>query len=162
MYRWVVLFHVLAVLTFVLLHGASAVAMLKLRKERDIGRVKALLQLSAYPMMLGYGSFALVIISGIALGFMGGWWARAWIWVALGLVVLIFLGMGGLASTSMNVIRDELGLPSSYGNPHAHPDREVDPARLEERLDRLPAIPVSLIGGIGLALLTWLMMFKPF
>ena len=46
MYQWLVLLHILGAFGFVLAHGASTFAALGLRKERDLDRVRALLDLS--------------------------------------------------------------------------------------------------------------------
>ena len=46
LYNWIVFLHVAGAFTFVLAHGASAGVALKLREERDVPRVQALLELS--------------------------------------------------------------------------------------------------------------------
>jgi hypothetical protein len=46
LYQWIVLLHVIAAFTFALAHGVSAGVALKLRGEREIPRVQALLVLS--------------------------------------------------------------------------------------------------------------------
>jgi hypothetical protein len=45
-YNWIVFVHILGAFTFVLAHGVSAGVSLKLREERAIPRVQALLDLS--------------------------------------------------------------------------------------------------------------------
>jgi hypothetical protein len=162
MYRWIVLTHVLFVLAFVLFHGSSVVALWKLRRERVVERVKVILELSAYPFIAAYLSLFLVVVTGVVLGFMGGWWARGWIWAALGLLVVVFVAMGAMGSGALNRLREELGLPSSYGQPSSQPDRPADPERVAALLNRLPVWPITAIGAAGLVLFTWLMMLKPF
>ncbi len=45
-YRWIVFVHVGAALVFMLAHGASASVAFRLRRERDVARLSALLDLS--------------------------------------------------------------------------------------------------------------------
>ena len=59
--RWLIFLHVLAVLTFFLAHGASAAMAFKLRKERDFGRIRAMLDLS-------WSTGVLVIVSFLIMG----------------------------------------------------------------------------------------------
>ncbi|MGA9190629.1 MAG: hypothetical protein WBZ24_02770 [Anaerolineales bacterium] len=162
MYRWIVLLHVLSVLGFVLLHGASAMTFMRLRREADPERVKALLALSVYPATLSWLSLGMLLLSGIALGFMGGWWSSGWIWASLGVLILMILAMGFLGSRSLNVIRADLGLPSSYGDAPPEPEDRPPVEVVHTRMAELPAWPLMGVGAGGLAILTWLMMFKPF
>ncbi len=162
MYRWVVVLHVLSVFGFVLLHGASAMVFLRLRGERDPERVKALLQLSSFPANAAWASLAILLLSGIALGFMGGWWVRGWIWVSLGVLILMILAMGFMGSRSLNVIRGSLGIPSSYGEEPPEPQHRAELGTVQSQLAELPAWPLMAVGGGGIAILTWLMMLKPF
>lgn len=81
MYRWIVFNHVARVLVFLRAHGASAVVSFRLKNERDPERLRALLDLSSASI----GSIAtwiplgVVILTGVVLGFMGGWWGQWWI-----------------------------------------------------------------------------------
>lgn len=162
MYRWIVLTHVLGVLGFVLLHGTSAVVFVRLRSETDIESAKALLKLSAFPAVTSWVSLVVVILSGIALGFMGGWWVRGWIWVSLGVFVVMVLAMGFMGSRGLNEIRANLGLPSSYGEAPPEPSGRAGHDQVRQQLAALPTWPLMSVGGGGLAILAWLMMFKPF
>lgn len=162
MYRWIVLLHVLSVLGFVLVHGASAMTFMRLRREKDPERVKALLALSVYPANLSWVSLGTLLISGISLGFMGSWWAWGWIWASLGVLILMILAMGFMGSRSLNLIRGDLGLRSSYGEAPPKPEERASFELVQARLAQLPAWPLMAVGAGGLAILTWLMMFKPF
>ena len=55
LYQIVVFLHVVFVLGYLLAHGVSAAVAFALKKERDLNRIRALLDLSAasYPAMLG-------------------------------------------------------------------------------------------------------------
>src|SRR5262249_23247661 len=95
MYQWLVFSHVLRVFGFRLAPGASAAVAFKLRGEREIARVRALLDLSRGAAAVGNVSLLVLLAAGIAAGFGGGWWGRGWIWAALGLLVLISFAMTG-------------------------------------------------------------------
>ncbi len=158
-YRWTVLIHVLSVLGFVLVHGSSAMVIMHLGRETNPERVRALPALSVYPANL---SLVTLLLSGIALGFMGSWWARGWTWASLGFLILMILTMGFLGSRALNGIRADLGLPSSYGEAPPDPEDRAPFEAVQARIAGLPAWPLMGVGVGGLAMLTWLMMFKPF
>lgn len=162
MYQWVLWLHVSSILGFVLFHGVSAVAVFRLRGEQSPERAKALLQLSTYPANLAWISLGVLLVTGIALGFLGHWWSWGWIWVSIGVLVAVIVGMSLLGSKSMNIIRGRLGMPTSYGEA---PDPSLafeHPGQLSEHLARLPIWPLSGLGFGGLLVIVWLMMFKPF
>ena len=71
MYQWVVFLHVLGVFGFLMSHGVSAAVSLKLRGERDLERVRALLQPSGLSLYASYPSLLLLLVTGIVAGFMG-------------------------------------------------------------------------------------------
>src|SRR5437899_1261556 len=97
-YPWVVLIHVAGAFGFVLGHGTSVLVAFRLRSERESARVTALLDLSGSSLAMMYGALLLLLIAGIVAGFMGGYWGHAWIWVALGLFVVIVVAMYPLGS----------------------------------------------------------------
>lgn len=74
-----VFLHVAFVLLFVLIHGASVVIAFRLRGEHDPARVAPLLETSraaveGWPFPVALAGF---VLTGIALGFMGGYWDPA-------------------------------------------------------------------------------------
>ena len=80
LYPWVVLLHGIAAFTFALAHGVSAGVALKLRSERDIPRVQALLDLSRFATNGMYGSIFVLLIAGLTAAFIAGLWGKGWIW----------------------------------------------------------------------------------
>lgn len=162
---WLVLTHVLAVLAFVLVHGASAAVAFKLRSERDPVRVRALLELSNAYLNWTYGALVVLLLSGIAAGIVGGWWTsgRLWLWVSVGLLVAVLVGMYGVATPYFDALRHAVGLPT-YQDVRDH--RDPPPAATEDELallldSRRPAA-VALIGLGGIGLIASLMVLKPF
>jgi hypothetical protein len=43
--------------------------------------------------MLAYVSLLVILVSGVAAGFMGDWWGRPWIWISIGLLLAIATAM---------------------------------------------------------------------
>lgn len=161
-YPLVVFVHVLAAFAFVLAHGVSVFVALRLRSERQTERVAALLDLSR--SSIGAASLALIVLflAGIAAGFLGNHWGRLWIWVSIGLIVVLWAAMGAIGSRHFNELRLAIGLPSTYGKrddplPEPRPSAEVATMLASSRPYWLAAI-----GGGGLVLLLWLMAFQPF
>jgi hypothetical protein len=78
-----VLLHVIAAFTFALAHGVSAGVALKLRGEREVPRVQALLDLSEFATNEMYVSILVLLVAGVAATFIAGLWGRTWIWAAI-------------------------------------------------------------------------------
>jgi hypothetical protein len=163
-YPWIVLVHVISVLGFLAAHGVSMAVVFRLRSERDLGRVRALLDLSAASLGSVYLFVLVVLLSGIVAGIVGGWWTsgRLWIWASLILLIGIAVYMSYNASDYFNELRRAAGLAGNVRG-KAFPAGEPDSARLGDVLgDRRAAWEFLAIGGGGLVVLTWLMMLKPF
>jgi len=159
------LIHVQGVMAFVLIHGGSGLVALKVRGERDRARIGSLVDLSSASLGWGWLALGVVFFGGILAGIAGGWWTsgRLWIWASLVIFVVVTLLMTPLASGYMNGVRTALGLPTSQ-------DRRKDQASptptSDEELERIlrsnRPIAAAVIGAAGIAVLTWLMMAKPF
>ena len=164
MYRWLIFLHVLGVFGFLLAHGAAAAVAFKLRGEREIERIRALLDLSRGVTAVASVSLLVLLAAGITAGFMGDWWGRYWIWASLGLLVLIGIAMMVLGSRSFNRIRQMVQaseLSRSKPDIHPFPSASMD-KQLAAMLAATHPVLLTVIGGGGLALILWLMMFKPF
>ena len=162
MYRWLVYIHILAVFIFLLAHGGSTSVAFRLSRESERSRLAALLDLSSASLGVMYLSLLVLLIAGIILGFMGKWWGLAWIWVSLALLVLMAVAMYVRASIPFNRVRQAAGLPYFDGRraqPAATPasDEVVRAAAAAIR----PA-EAAAMGIVPIAIILWLMMFKPF
>ncbi len=162
MYRWLVYIHILAVFIFLLAHGGSASVAFRLRRESERSRLAALLDLSSASLGVTYLSLLVLLIAGIILGFLGKWWGLGWIWGSLALLVLMAVAMYIRASIPFNRVRQAAGLPFFDGRrtqPAAPPasDEVVRAAAAAIR----PA-EVTVTGILPIAIILWLMMFKPF
>lgn len=166
---WLVLAHVLGAFAFLAIHGVSMGVWWRLRTERDRARVVSYLELSA--SMIGPMSFAglALIVTGILAGIAGGWWFNGqwWLWLSIGLLVVIVGAMTPLVAIPLGEVRRALGIQmanqrAAGASPDPMPPDPVD----DETLDRLLRNPKprlgAAIGIVGIVLITWLMEFKPF
>ena len=158
---WLKLLHVAAGFAFALAHGVSAFTTLKLRGERDPARVTALLDLSRVSLPVTDLAIVLLLVSGIVSGFVGGYWGHLWIWISIGVLVLLFVFMSIRGVKHHDAIRHGLGLPGFYDHKGATIP-EADPEALAKALDSPRAIELAAVGFIGLGVLLWLMVVKPF
>lgn len=162
---WIVYAHVLGAFAFATGHGVSVTMAFRLRSERDPARIAAILDLSLWslsPASLMSIGFVVLLLSGIAAGFTGGYWGRFWIWVALVLLVLIAGLMTPLGTGYYNKVRAAIGQKpprdkSDTPVPAPLPPEELEPLLMSPR----PWVLVVL-GGIGFAAILLLMLFKPF
>jgi hypothetical protein len=161
MYGFVVLLHVLGAFTFVAAHGVSMVAAVRLRGERDRVRQVALLDVSAAGVGLMYVGLLVLLAAGIVAGFMGNHWGRAWIWAALVTLVLVIVVMYAVATPFYGRMRAAAGI----GQWAERRDRYKPPAT-EADLDLLASsnapFVLATVGVIGLVVIIWLMLLKPF
>ena len=161
-YPWIVLLHVAGAFIFVLGHGASGMAALRLRQERDPVRIGALLDLSGASLGLMYAGILVLLVGGVWAAFAGNWWGQAWIWIAIGLLVLIVVAMYPLGSMYYGRVRNAVGL-KKYNDPKdAPPPTPASPAELDALLSSPRPFQLAAIGGVGLLLILWLMIVKPF
>ena len=163
MYRWWVFLHIVGGFGFFMAHGASAMAAIRLRQERDIQRVRALLDLSQASLGAMYVSLLLLLAGGIVAGFLGDWWGRGWIWTAIGVLLVLMGSMYGLASNYYNKVREAVGIQTyQQKKKGVEPGPPVGPEELAAILETPRPIVILAIGLVGLLVILWLMILKPF
>jgi hypothetical protein len=154
-YEWWVFLHILGVFGFLLGHGVSVGVTFRLRRERDPGRVNALLELSGSSLTVFFYGLLVLVVAGVVAGFLGKWWDEGWIWTALGVLVGISVAMSVLARPYYKRVRLVAEAMAS-GSEAVTEDQFVSILR-----SPLPLVNAA-IGFAGLLVLLWLMMFKPF
>ena len=164
MYQWLVFAHILGVFGFLLAHGTAAAVTFALRRQREVERVRVLLDLSRGVTMVANVSLLVLLAAGITAGFMGNWWGQGWIWASLGLFILIGVTMTLLGSRPLNRIRQlvHAGIPSRLEAIRHSPLDTSAEKQLAGLLDATHPWLLAMIGGGGLVLILWLMLFKPF
>jgi hypothetical protein len=161
-YPWIKLLHVVGAFGFVLAHGASAFAALRIRDEREPARVAALLDRSGSSLGLMYVSLMVLLVGGIWAAFVAGLWGALWIWAAIAVLVIVVVAMYPLGSQHYQNVRRAVGL-KAYSDPKdAPPPAPAPPAELEALLASNRPFLLAAIGGIGLLVILWLMVVKPF
>lgn len=143
MYRWLLLLHFAGLAMFLLAHGFSAAAALSLRADRPASENRLLLSLSQGSYNLMYGGLLLLVGTGVWMGFLGGWWGRAWLWVSIGVLLAVLIVMGALAG--------------AYRSARGAPDEA-----LAEAVSRTRPVTLTWTGAAALAALLFLMVLKPF
>ncbi|MEO8612390.1 MAG: hypothetical protein ABI690_31130 [Chloroflexota bacterium] len=159
MYRWIVLLHILGAVAFFMAHGVSAAMALRLRRETNLERLCTLLGLSEVAVPVMYFSLLVLLLAGIGAGIMGNWFVQGWIWAALVLLIVLGLWMGYYAQKHYSPIRQALGI-TYRGRPGANP-----PASESEVAALVQATNPGMLTGVSfvvIAIILWLMIFKPF
>lgn len=158
---WLVFAHILGAFTFVMAHGVSIFAALRLRGERDQARVAALLDLSKSAVTIAAIAVAFLLLTGIAAGFAGDYWGQRWIWASIAILVLLWGYMGFRGTKYHDAVRHAVGSIGIYDHKATEPP-PADPAALAALQASSRALELAAVGGIGLVVILWLMVFKPF
>jgi hypothetical protein len=160
MYQYIVLLHVIGAFIFALSHGVSLYVGLQLRGTRSREEVAALLNLSQISIGGLYGGLALLLIGGVWAGFAGDHWGSGWIWAALGTLIVVIAAMYVLATPFYQRMRVAAGVAT---DPKIiERAGEIGPDELAGMGASGRPIQLAAIGGIGLLVILWLMVVKPF
>jgi hypothetical protein len=162
LYPWLVYLHIAGAFLFVMAHGVSALTAFRLRAERDPARMSLLLNLSSMSLGAMYVGLLVLLVAGVVAAIVGDWLRMLWPWVAIGVLVLVAIGMYVLGTRYYAAVRQALGMPSMNDRkgeppPSARPIEEV--VRL---LDTRRPEQIAAFGTGGLLILLWLMVMKPF
>jgi uncharacterized membrane protein len=145
LYSWLKFLHLVGVAAFLLGHGISAGCSFGLRARPSASYARALLELSRGSYAVAYPGLAVVIGTGVWMGFAGHWWSRGWIWAAIVVLVVIYVVMAILSEPY-----------------HAARDAGEDEVVLRKSLARTRPLAATLTGTAALLALVFLMVFKPF
>ena len=159
MYEWLILLHVAAVLAFMLAHGVHISAMWRMRAEPDPVVSSTLLNVVPSAVVLRI-LLAVIVGTGVLAGFMGSWWTRGWIWTSLAVLVVIWVAMWRYAGAYYGLVEDAAARAiEARGSDatDATAQREFDAARRGWQ-----TMAMTVVGFGGVAVILWLMMFKPF
>ncbi len=162
MYNIVIFLHVVGVFIFLLAHGTSQAVAFALRKERNMEHVRALLLFSPSTFGMMYGGLLLILLTGIAGGFLLNWWGQGWIWAALVLLIVMVAVMSVYVIPYYGNLRKAAGLPYMLRGKIQPPAPPVSDAELARMLESPHGMYSALIGWTGLLVILALMMFKPF
>jgi len=158
---WLVFLHVSSVAGFLLAHGASAAMGFRVRSGASTETVRSLTDLSSRSSPVMYAFLVLVVITGVLLGFNGSYWGRAWIWVAI-VVLVVTIGLMNVLGTRYNAIRVAVGLPGRFNQRAAPQPPTASADQVTRDVTQAPRDLITAIGVVALLLLFWLMILKPF
>lgn len=154
-YQYWVLIHLAGVLALLATHGASMVALYRVRgvaPDRD--RIADTIAFSGSTTIPMYVALGLLLVGGVGAALKGHYLNDPWITISIAVLVLTVLAMLALASPYFRKVRAACALRPS-GVP-----RVSDEELLE--LVRSPrAHVISAIGILGLVVILYLMVFKP-
>ena len=147
MYQWIVFLHILGVFWFLLAHGVSLYVAFRVQREKDIHGIQALLGLSASAVMASLIGLIVLLAAGVALAFMGSWWSQGWVWASMS----IFTGPAFRRAR----------MAAGFTGPTTVNESSVSEKLPQAIAELRPMIPM-VIGGVGLIVILWLMVLKPF
>ncbi|MFP3854965.1 MAG: DUF2269 family protein [Anaerolineales bacterium] len=161
MYRWLVFLHVASSFLFMMTHGATAAVMFRLRAEVSQDSLFSLIKIRRWAEIPFSIATAVMFLSGIALAIIGGWWRTGWIWSSLAIFVLITVAMATLGRRYLDGVAAHV---AGFASGDAR-DSIADPANafdISEAASAGRPVLLGSIGIIGILVILWLMMFKPF
>jgi uncharacterized membrane protein len=135
-------------------HGVSITAALRLRRERDRGRIGELLRFSGSSVLGMYVSLAWLIVFGVIAAVQGAYWGERWLWASIVILLLVTGEMSAVARPYYARVKEAVELRPS-GVPRRS-DEELE-AILRSRITLLNAT----LGFAALGVIAWLMIFKP-
>src|SRR5437773_2919406 len=109
----------------------------RLRQEPDPIRIGAILDMSLYslsPTSLMTIGFVVLLLSGIAAGFEGAYWGRAWIWASIVLLIAITGLMTPFAAVHYNKLRAAVGQKAPRDKSDTPPPAPLPADQLEPLL----------------------------
>jgi hypothetical protein len=154
--------HLIGVFVFLLGHGVSVGVSFRLRKEKDRARIGALLDLSASSYLGFVIGFFLILGSAIGMAALASWWGAGWWWAAfIGFWVMAIV-MTPYAAARYGKVRRALGLNLPMGGKPKGEAPVLSDEQIAETLAKVNPWVLSVIGFGGIAILAFLMTFKPF
>jgi hypothetical protein len=159
---WILFLHVLGAFMFVAGHGVSMFVVFQVRRERDRGKLAALLDLSGWSLVVAGIGLLVLLIAGIVAGIVLGSFGRWWIWVSLVLLVVIGGLMTPVGGAYLRGLRLAIGQRpgnAKPGDPDPVPVGDAELATMQA--SNKPEL-LLLLGAGGFVVILWLMMFKPF
>ena len=160
--RWLVFVHVLGAFGFFFFHGVSAIMALRLRRETDLARIRALLDLSSASIPLMGVSFLIMGLTGVTLPFLVHIWDRVYIWLSIALILAVFIYMSVFNEGHYKRLRRMVGLPYMRGSRTYPAEPPCTPQEVEAHIRSTNVVPLAIAGFAVPVIVLWLMLFKPF
>ena len=160
MHAWLLFLHIVAVLAFVLAHGIHASIMWRMRGESDPETCLSLFNGVPQTTMVRVLGLA-VISTGLLAGFTSTWWQQWWMWLSLTLLVVIWVAMWRWGGSYFGAI-EQTGTRALETRQAGGPEATVALEAFHRTRTGWQPAGMMIIGLGGLAMIAWLMVFKPF
>lgn len=160
--RWLIFIHVLSVITFFLAHGTSVAMAFQLRKETNIERIRAMLELSSTTLMMLFVSFLVMGLTGLIMPFILKIWGQIWVWLSIVLMVYVFIHMSLRNNKTYYLLRKLVGLPYRQGNKDFPAEPPASDEEILAHIRKISVYELIAVGYVIPAFVLWLMVFKPF
>jgi len=109
-----------------------------------------------------YVGLLLLLVTGIIAGFMGSYWGKGWIWASIILLVVLLIIMWVYGSAYYGKVRTAVGLQPYRRTEQMTLGNTASEQELDALLRSNRPIVLTVVGLLGLLIILWLMMFKPF
>lgn len=153
-YTWFVFVHVAGLVLFVAAHGVSMFTAYRIRALRDPAAVLADLAWSQAATRVATVGLLALLIGGAGAATVSGVWGTRWVLGSVVVLVIVIAAMYGVGARYYYALRGRL-------TPDALAAAPISTAELTTLLSsRVPDVLTG-VGGIGLLVLVWLMVFKP-
>jgi len=159
---WLIFLHTLSAFTFFLGHGTSVAMAFRVRKEKDLARIRAMLDLSESTMIVTFAAFFIMGLSGLVMPFILKLWGKGWIWASIVLMVIVTVQMGVMNEKRYKILRKLVGLPYRQGNTMFPAEAPASQAEVEAHIKKLNVTELVVVGYVIPMIVLWLMVFKPF
>ena len=161
-YSYLIFAHLLGVVIFAAGHGVSMAFSMLLRRESSPERLRAMLDMSLMGLYATYLGLLMLIVSGIGMGFAGGYWGSGWLWTSIVVLIAIMALMMFMGVTYFGKLRTAVGLQPYRSSRQV----TLGPVAPESEIAALLAGPQAGItmglGTLALLILLVLMVLKPF
>ncbi len=159
MYNWLVFLHILCAFLFILAHGVNVAAMLKFRGEPDPVRSLTFFNIVPDIKFVRY-LYVTMGVFGFASAFTSTWWKQGWTWTSAGVFLIISWVMYKYGAGYYSIIFDASNRLIEAKK--ANTDLPAAQQEFDHARNAPHATIVSVVGLVGLAIILWLMRFKPF
>jgi len=158
---WLIFLHTLSAFTFFLGHGTSVAMAFQIRKEKDIARIRAMLDLSESTIIVMGIAFLIMGLTGLIMPFILKIWNKGWIWASIVLMVIVFFQMVFMNEKRYKILRKLVGLPYRQGNKILPAEPPASPAEVEAHIKKMNVYELVAVGYVIPMIVLWLMVFKP-
>ena len=105
MYVWVVYLHILVIFIFLIQHAAEIWVSFKLRQQKEPEGIFATYAFIRKNNLRNLRiTYLLIIMTGVTTGFITPWWKQGSMWVALGVMIVIWIAMRRVSSVYLYAV----------------------------------------------------------